>query len=141
MDEQAHIAWGSAAKAIDCLPNIADDPQSLSGASNFAQEQTARAIHILVLIDQHMGVGLADGCSDAWVCPQQEHRSKDEIAEIEQMMLFKILLITGVDARHLQGLLCGFLFLLVRRILEHLLRKREIVCGPNEFILGARDGV
>ena len=71
--EQAHIVWSSAAKAVDCLPDIADDPQPLAGICYFAQEQSARAIYVLVLIDQHMGIGLADGCSDGRVRPQQVH--------------------------------------------------------------------
>ena len=56
-------------------------------------------------------------------------------------MFFKILLVTGVDPRHLQGLFCGFPFPLVRRVLTHLLGKREVGRGPNEFILGLRDGI
>src|SRR5438105_15168981 len=56
-------------------------------------------------------------------------------------MLCMILLVMGVDPRHLQGFFCSFVFSLVRGVLAHLLGKRQVFRGPNEFILSARDGV
>src|SRR4051794_8323395 len=73
---------------------------------------------------------------------QQAHRAKNQVAEIEQTIALKIILVKVIDTRDFRralGLACFFHITLALGACEHSLGKFSILVWREKLILCARD--
>ena len=138
--EEAHIVRRRAAPAVDRLPDIADHPQAAPVAGQFAQEQAAGAIHVLILVDEDMGVGAAYLVAKRRVPPQEFDRAGDQVAEVELAFAPQVRLVVAIHRRDLEGLLGRDHRLIRRRPRPHRRRQFGVRGGVDRLVLGARDG-
>ena len=103
--EARHVDGRGAAEAVDGLARVADHPQPRAVARDLAQQQTRRAIDVLVLVDQHVAVLPPHARANARVGVQQVDRAGDQVAEVDLPTRLQLLLVPGVDPRHLERLL------------------------------------
>src|SRR2546429_420701 len=93
LEEVSNLRGGRSAPTVDRLPRVADDPQTFAAVRQESEQHAARAVDILVLVNQHVTVLRLQLRPYRISLAQQAHRAKDQVAEIEQAFALKMILV------------------------------------------------
>src|SRR5437764_13333444 len=88
-----------AAPTVDSLPRVTADPQTFSTVRQESEQDAARAVDILILVNQYMTILLLNFRPYHILFAQRAERAKDQIAEIKQAFAPKMTLVRMIDYR------------------------------------------
>ena len=99
--EVGDVLARGAAEAVDRLVVVAHHDDVAVLADQQLQQLLLREVGVLVLVDEHGAVALAEPAAGGGMLVQQPDRAQDHLAEVERAGLVEQPVVVGVDAREL----------------------------------------
>ena len=105
---------------------------------DFAQQHPARAIHVLIFVDENVPYSASDLIANVVARPQEFCWSGNQVAEICQSTIPQCAVVDGIGVGDFQGLVGFFVRLFVGRAGQHDVRKLFVARWSYQLVLGAR---